>query len=102
MKTTLAWLIPMAALAAALMDMPYGYYQLLRLLVCGVCIYLAVRDAESGRVGWAWVLGGVAVLYNPIFRIHLNREIWSIVNVATICLFAIHMWSFRRVDTERP
>jgi hypothetical protein len=89
-------LTPIAALAAALMDLPYGYYVLLRLLVCGICIYLAVRELEIGRTGWVWILGGCAVLYNPIFRIHLNREIWSIVNVVTIGLLAVHMWSQRR------
>lgn len=98
MKAKLIWLIPMMALAVALLDLPYGYYVLLRLLVCGICIYLAMQDAYAGRAGWAWVLGGVAVLYNPIFRIHLNREIWSIVNVGTIAFLAAHMWSVWRVD----
>lgn len=86
----------MAALAAALLKWPYGYYVVLRVLVCGACIYLAVQEKNAGRVGWSWVLGGVAVLYNPIFRIHLNREFWDVVNVATILLFAIHMWSLSR------
>lgn len=88
----------MMALAVALLELPYGYYTLLRLLVCGVCIYLATQEVQVGRTGWAWVLGGVAVLYNPIFRIHLNREIWSIVNVATIGLLAVHMRSVWRVE----
>ena len=34
MTGKLVWLIPIAALAAALLHMPYGYYMLLRLLVC--------------------------------------------------------------------
>jgi hypothetical protein len=96
MKKSLVWLIPMVALAVALLELPYGYYVLLRLLVCGVCIYLATHDARGGRETWAWVLAGAAVVYNPIFRIHLNREIWSIVNVATIVLLVAHMWSVSR------
>lgn len=92
----LVWLIPMTALAAALLELPYSYYVLLRVLVCGVCIYLAVQEYERGRTGWVWVLGGFAVLYNPIFRIHLNREVWSIVNIVTIALMAVHMWQSRR------
>lgn len=86
----------MAALATALLDWPYDYYVLLRVLVCGACIYLAVKENEFGRLKWAWLLGGVAFLYNPIFRIHLNREVWSVVNVATIILFGVHMWSLSR------
>lgn len=101
MKAKLVSLIPMAALAAALLDLPYGYYVLLRLLVCGVCIYLAAREREDGRNTWVWLLGGCAVLYNPIFRIHLNRDIWSVVNIATIGLFAVHMWSASRRSMDR-
>jgi hypothetical protein len=101
MKAKLIWLIPMAALAAALFEWPYGYYVLLRLLVCGVCIYLAAWDASLKRVPWIWVLGGCAVLYNPFMRIHLDREIWAVVNVATIGLLALHMWSHRHPRDEQ-
>jgi hypothetical protein len=86
----LIWLVPMAALAVALFDMPYGYYSLLRFLMCGVCLYLAVQEGNS-ESGWVWILGGCALLYNPLFKIHLGREVWSIVNVATIALLAGHM-----------
>ena len=87
----LVWLIPMAALGVGLFDMPYGYYGLLRILVCGACLYLAVQAGNSAS-GWVWILGGCALLYNPIFKIHLGREIWSVVNVATIALLAAHVW----------
>jgi low affinity Fe/Cu permease len=89
----------MAALGVALLDMPYGYYMLVRLLICGVCAYLASRDADSGRTGWVWVLGGCAVVYNPIFKFPLSREIWTIVNVATIALLAVHMLQTSRHRT---
>jgi hypothetical protein len=89
----------MIALALALLDWPYGYYVLLRVLVCGVCIYLTSRERENGRTIWMWVLGSFAVLYNPIVPIHLSRELWSIINLATIWLLAAHMWSVRRHPT---
>ena len=91
----LVWLIPTVALGVALFDMPYGYYGLLSLLVCGVCLYLAVQERNGGS-GWAWILGGCALLYNPIFKIHLGREIWPLVNVATIALLAAHLWRSSR------
>jgi hypothetical protein len=91
MGKKLVWLIPMAALAIALLDMPYGYYALLRVLVCGVCVYLATNEAQSERAEWAWILGGCAVLYNPIWKVPLGRELWSIDNVATIIMLAVHM-----------
>ena len=38
------------------------------------------------KQGWVWLLGVTAGIYNPILRVHLTREIWSVVNVATILL----------------
>lgn len=92
MTNKLVWLIPIGALAIALTDMPYGYYMLLRVVICGSCIYLATRETRMSEAAWVWILGGCAVLYNPILRIHLGRDLWSVVNVATIALLTSHMW----------
>lgn len=91
----------MGALALALVELPYAYYVILRIIVCAPCAYLAFADGTIGRTRWAWTLGIAAVIYNPIFRIHLNRELWSIINFATIWLFAIHMWSLRSAPNRR-
>jgi len=63
---------------------PYGYYILLRWVCCGVFAYLTLKALENENQGWVWVLGITAVIYNPIIRIHLTREIWSVINVITI------------------
>jgi hypothetical protein len=63
---------------------PYGYYILLRWVCCGVFAYLTFKVFDKERHGWVWVLGITAAVYNPIIRVHLTREIWSVVNVLTI------------------
>jgi len=68
---------------------PYGYYILLRWVCCAAFAYLALKAFAQGKEGWVWVLGVTAVVYNPIIRIHLTREIWSVVNVVTIIIAAI-------------
>jgi hypothetical protein len=65
-------------------DNPYGYYILLRWVCCGVFAYLAFKAFAQEQQGWAWVLGITAGVYNPIIRVHLTREIWSVVNIITI------------------
>ena len=75
---------------------PYGYYVLLRVVLCGISVYLTWRAYQLGNPGWAWTLVIVAVVYNPILRIHLTRGIWSVVNVVTIILLAVSMWTLRR------
>lgn len=65
---------------------PYGYYVLLRVVCCGVFAFLAFHALAQDKQGWVWTLGVTAVVYNPFIRVHLNREIWSVVNVATIII----------------
>jgi len=69
---------------------PYGYYILLRIVCCAVFAYLAFHAAAQNQQGWVWVFGVTAVVYNPFLRVHLTREIWAVVNVATI---VIALWS---------
>ena len=82
-------------------DIPYGYYVLLRWICCGVFSYLAVRALDAEHQGWIWVLGITAAIYNPIVPVHLTREIWSVVNVATIGVAVASILALRISDEER-
>ncbi len=86
----LVWLVPIAALGGALLDMPYGYYQLLRVLVFCATAYLVLESHRRGYVAWVWALGGTAIVYNPFFKLALGGELWTMVNIATIVVFISH------------
>lgn len=74
----------MIALGLALLPLPYAYYMLLRVGMCGVFAYLAYTASQSNEQGLAWALGITAAIYNPFVPLHLGREVWSIINLATI------------------
>ena len=65
----------------ALRDLPYGYYMLLRWVVCGASIAVGVVLLGKERTAVALPFWGLAILYNPIFRIYLEREAWEVLNV---------------------
>ena len=65
-------------------DNAYGYYILPRWVCCGIFAYLAFHTLKQGKRGWTWVLGITSIVYNPILRVHLTRDIWSVVNLMTI------------------
>jgi len=79
---------------------PYGYYVLLRVVLCASCVYLAVRASADNKKEWVWILGVTAFVYNPIIPIHLNRAIWSVVNVATIIVLIVTFWSLRTKEKK--
>lgn len=68
---------------------PYGYYILLRWISCPILIYLAFQARESNLPTLVWVFGFFAILYNPICTVHLNRGIWSFINIATIAVLGV-------------
>jgi hypothetical protein len=47
-----------------------------------------------------WVLGITAGIYNPIFRVHLTREIWTVVNVVTIGIAAASVFAMEFKDEK--
>ncbi len=80
-------LIVAAMLLVALAELPYGYYQLLRFIVCGVSIYIAYMTYNWQKIWAMWLFGFVALLFNPLIPIHLSREIWQPINVICALLF---------------
>jgi len=82
-------MLPVTVMAIGLLPMPYGYYNLVRFVVCGSAIFFAHNSFQKGESGFVWIFGALAVLYNPILPIHLyEKEIWTVVNLVTsICFF---------------
>lgn len=96
------WIVPAAMLLLAVLPLPYGYYTLLRLAVCGLAGYLAWAHAtREGTDAWVFALGGIAVLFNPIIPVHLTREIWAFIDVATAVAFGAHYFVVgRRLEAD--
>lgn len=63
---------------------PYGYSILLRWVCCALFVFLTLQSVARNKQGWAWTLGITATVYNPVARIHLNRDLWSVIGVVTI------------------
>lgn len=90
------WLGPVVFLLVAMSDMPYGYYQLLRVVVFCASAYLAFAEGKLDSGFWLWAFIASALIYNPVVKLSLGREIWTYVNLATVALFAAHFWARRR------
>lgn len=61
----------------------------MRVVVCGCAGYLAYLGLKEGNKSlWPWLFGFVAILFNPLAVIHMNKEIWMVVDGLAGCLFA--------------
>jgi len=81
-------------------DNPYGYYVLLRVICCAVFAFLAFKALALDKINWVWILGVTAFIYNPVFPIHLTREIWSVVNVATLLIASVSIFMLKGQENE--
>jgi uncharacterized membrane protein HdeD (DUF308 family) len=68
-------------LLVAVLRMPYGYYVFMRWFVTAACVYGAWYSSENGKDVWTWLLGAVAVLFNPILPFRMHRADWEVFNL---------------------
>ena len=68
-------------LFVALFPLPYGYYQFLRLVVVGTFGYGAYISYQRKHSILPWLLGGIALLFNPLIPVSFDREIWAVLDV---------------------
>lgn len=100
--TWLHWtgLLPAGMLLFAILPLPYGYYTLLRLVVCGCSIVYAI-------VGWHFlkpiaILSGIlALLFNPLIPIYLDKEAWIIINVIA-AVYQLIAWALLNSKIKNP
>jgi hypothetical protein len=95
------WFVPAAMLLIAILRLPYGYYQLLRLVVALFAGFIVWRlwKASASLPVWALPFGALVLIFNPVFPIHAARSIWSVLNLIAAGIFAaggVIGWRARR------
>jgi FtsH-binding integral membrane protein len=64
------------------------FYTALRWVSCAAFAYSAVVGSQMQLTFWAWVFGLLAILFNPIIPVYLQRQLWQIIDyVAMVIIF---------------
>ena len=63
--------------------LPYGYYMLLRFIAFVVFAWAAVITFKRNEKTLPWVFGILAVVFNPILKIHFPKELWAIIDFSS-------------------
>ena len=74
-------IVAAAFLLLALLDWPYGYYQLLRFIVTGAAAWIAYIAYGSKKQWIMVIIIIIALLFNPLMPIHFDRETWAGIDV---------------------
>lgn len=88
MKYLSVIIVSLLLLVAAILNLPYGFYIFLRIVVflyCAYCTYILVC-LFGKKLNYYSLMIVVGILYNPIIRIHLDKETWIVINLVTMLL----------------
>ena len=82
-------IIACVMLLGAIAENPYGYYMVLRVVVCATSLLVLYVGVQSEKSWAVWTYGVTALLFNPFLRVHLTRQIWALLDLgAAGLLFA--------------
>lgn len=78
-------------LLLCLLDMPYGFYQLVRFMALVVFGLLAFDANQKKQNLFVIIYGVLALLFQPFFKIALGRDLWNIVDVVVPILLIVSL-----------
>lgn len=64
-----------------LLDMPYGFYQLVRFLALVGFGVLAYQANQEDNATATIIYAALALLFQPFLKIALGRDLWNVVDV---------------------
>jgi hypothetical protein len=94
----LVWVVPAILLMIAVVRLPYGYYTFTRIVTCGAAALIAMVGFRNRGIvpAWSILMVLVAVLFNPLLPIHLNRSTWFYLDLAAAIAFVAHLFMVRQ------
>jgi hypothetical protein len=83
------------------MKLPYGYYTFLRIAIFGFCAVVAFFGFTEKSHVWGLAFLLLAILFNPIIPVYLNRQTWFWLDVGAAGIIAAHFGSLLLVGRSR-
>ena len=82
-------------ISALLGRWPYGFYVLLRVVVCGSAVYPAVDARRRRSAVWVWTMFGIVIVFNPFVLVPLPRSYWQVLDLVALVLFGILLFKLQ-------
>jgi len=79
--------IAVMVLLGAMLRWPYAYYQFTRWIVCAAAVFVVCKGWTFKQPWAVLAFGFVAILFNPLFVIHLKRETWQVIDLLAATAF---------------
>lgn len=77
-------------LLLCLLKMPYGYYELVRVMAIISFAILAVHEYKAKNEILVIVFIGLIILFQPFSKITLGRDLWNVTDVV-VAVFLLYL-----------
>jgi len=102
-KKNILLIIATTFLFLALIDgWPYGFFTLLRFVVFTISAYIAWMLYKVNNEKMVWFFGFFAILFNPFIPIHLNREIWIVIDLIVGIFMIVSVFIIKLDQKQDP
>jgi len=88
-------------LIIALSELPYGYYMVLRFVVCGVSALGILHYLGTDNRGVAFILFIVAIVFNPLQPIHFERSTWVMIDLFAAGILLLSIFGIPKEENEQ-
>lgn len=69
----------------------YSYYEFLRWIVTCFSIWTVFRiKEENAQSIWLLIFAAIAIIFNPIFKLQLDVDLWDFIDFVTLIFLAIY------------
>lgn len=83
-----------------LANMSYGYYQLIRMIALIGFVILAYQVYYQKRKVEMIIYLGLALLFQPFFKVALGREIWNVVDLIVGLWLILSVYINRKIKRK--
>ena len=98
MSTKIIKIILAVLFFICLANMPYGYFQLVRFIALVGFAILGYQANQQGRETEMIIYAGLALLFQPFFKIAPGRQMWNIVDVVVGIALILSIFLKRKVS----
>jgi len=84
-------------LVLATLNLYSGDFNVLRwaVFISGLALIYTTYRSRATRVGWIIVFAAISIVFNPFYPfLHLDKEVWRVVDVFVIAAFSIFLWHY--------
>jgi len=78
----------------------YIFYELVKLIVCGVTLYGVYYTYKLQIKLWKVVFAVIAILFNPFLPVHLSRQSWKVYDLAAAGVLLLSVFLVKSANKD--